>query len=197
MRLLCCDPSSITGYAHGDPFKADPPWAGAHQLPKNVPITKRLIAIERFAIELIRGNGITDVYIEKPIMPRQTSFDAVASIAGYAFMFGVAATKCGCYCALVDMQSWRSGLGLPTQGPKNALSDPHYAAKFGHSKGGGLKEAKRQWVKDRAMEFAVKMGSDPKDDNEGDAICIWHYVARLKREKVEAPKYDLFGDLTV
>lgn len=196
MRLLAVDPSAVCGFAHGDPHNEGPPFSGVFTLPKDSTITRRMIALESWAIDMIKGNGITDVYVEKPILPQKTSFSSVAAICGYAFTLGVAATKCGCYCEVVEMQSWRSELGLPTQGPKNVLADPHYAGLFGKRKS-ALRDAKRQWVKDRAMDFARRMGSDPADDNEGDAICIWHAMARRRRAKEEAPKYDLFRDLSI
>lgn len=197
MRILALDPSATFGFAHGDPLASGKvPFSGTHKLPKDVPLTKRLIAVEGFVVDLIKGAGITDVYIERPIMPRITSFDAVSAVAGYAFMSGVAATKCGANAFLIDMATWRSDLGLPTQGPKNVLADPVYAAQFGGRKN-GLKEAKRRYVKDKAIQFAEKMGATPADDNEADALCIWFAAAMKARAKQQAPSYDLFANLKV
>lgn len=166
-------------------------------MPKKVSPSVGLINMQKWAIDLIKGNGITDVWIERPIFPsHHQNFDSVAKVAGYAFVLGMAAAECGCHCALIDLGTWRSSLGLPTQGPKNVLADPVYAARYGKNKN-GLKEAKRAWVKDRAMDYVRKMGAEPKDDNESDAICIWLAVAAAKRNKIQDQKYDLFNDLTI
>lgn len=199
MRILTLDLSGICGFAHGDPLSSNggPPFSGVFKLVKDATLTQKAIALERWLLEFIPGNGITEVWIEKPFVLNTKSEDALYSMLSLVFAAGMAAAKCGCFCQLIVMQSWRSELGLPVAGPKNVLADPHYATLFAHRKGGGLKEARRQYVKDRAMDYARKMGSDPKDDNEGDAVCIWHCIANRKRAAVEAPKYDLFGDLTV
>lgn len=199
MRLGTFDPSGVCGYAFGDPFgnTGAPPISGAFKLPIGVPLTKKMIAVEAWAIDLIKGNSLTDIWIEEPILPKATSFGAVSNVVGIAFMIGVAATKCGCFCAIVPIQTWRSAIGLPTVAPKNVMQDPYYKQKFGHRKGGGLKEAKRQYLKDRAMDYARKNGSDPKDDNEGDAICIWHAIAQMKRNKADAPTFDFGRDLDI
>lgn len=197
MRLLTLDGGATFGYAFGDPSLKAPPFSGSHVLPKDVPVTKKLIAIETWLVGLIRDNGITDVWIEEPIMPRMTSFAAVTALAGYAFMSGIAATKCGCNAYLVALQTWRSDLGLPTRGPKNVLADPRYKERFGARKS-GLKDAQRQWVKDRAFEFAVKHGCTPKDDNSGDACCIWLWRQMKIRQKAEEEsRGDLFSNLSV
>jgi len=197
VRLGTVDPSGVCGYAFGDPFEREtPPFSGTFTLPAGVPLTQKMMTAEAWAIDWIKGNGITDVWIEEPIIPRITTFKAVSNIVALAFIIGVAAAKCGCFCSVVPMQTWRSTCGLPTRAPKNVVLDPHYKAKYGHLKG-FAKVAARQYLKDKAMEFARKHGSDPKDDNEGDALCIWHAIATMKRNKVDVPSFDFANDLTI
>lgn len=197
-RLLALDCGASFGYAHGLVHgNGGMPFSGVHKLPKDAPVTKRMIALETWLVGLIQTHEITHVYIERPILPKMTSFDAVTAIIGYALQSGVSATKCGCFCALIDIQSWRSAIGVPTRAPKNLMADPHYAQKFGHRKGGGFKEASRQYVKDRTRDFVVKQGCDPVDDNEADACAIWYAAKQEILARIEAPKYDLFADLKV
>lgn len=197
MRLGTVDPSGVCGYAFGDPFDREtPPFSGTFTLPAGVPLTQKMMTAEAWAIDWIKGNGITDVWIEEPIIPKITTFKAVSNVIALAFVIGLAAAKCGCFCSIVPMQTWRSKLGLPTVAPKNIVLDPHYKAKFGNRKT-FKKDASRQYLKDKAMELARKLGSDPKDDNEGDAICIWHHIATLKRNKVDVPSFDFANDLTI
>lgn len=194
MRFMFIDSGVNTGWAHGDPEKDEPPISGAHRLP-SVQITKRLIVLESFIIDTIKANGITDVFIEKPIIPKVSSFDAITTLIGYALIEGIAAQRCGCNTSLVDMQSWRSELGLPTQGPKNVLQDPAYAEFVG--KKNGLKEAKRKWVKNAAIKYAVKQGCNIESEDEADAACGYFCVRQRFLVKQDKPKFDLFGNLGI
>lgn len=195
-KLLVLDTAGKIGFAYGEIFSnSGLPFSGVHKLPEQH-LTKRLLALQSWLTDVIEGNHITDVWIEKPFVTNSKSEDAIYSMLGYVLASGMAATRCGCHCSLIDIQTWRSELGLPTQGPKNVLADPRYADRFSKRKN-GLKDAKRQYVKDRTIDFVVKQGCDPKDDNEADACAIWFCVAQRLRKKLEAPKYDLFGDLDV
>lgn len=202
MRILTLDGGGQFGFAHGDPHSGRIPISGSHKLPAGQ-TTKLMIALEAWCIDMIKGNEITDVYIEKSIITPNSAYATTVTLAGYNLIAGIAATKCGVNAYLVDMQSWRSELGLPTQGPKNVLAHPDYAhmARLQNGKlrpaKAALSMAKRAWVKDRAKDFAVKHGSDPIDDNESDAICIYHAMVQRIRNKVEQARYDLFADLTV
>lgn len=192
MKLLTADPAKVFGLALGDPETDAPPKLTSYKLPEKITATQRFIALEAFLIDYIKGNGVTDVLIEENIIPGITSFHAVVMLAGYTLIAGIAAAKCGCNVSTISIQKWRSELGLPTQGPKNVLSHPDYAhlAKLK----GGLKIAKRQWVKDAALKLARKHGLDPKDDNEADAACIYIWKRERLRAKVEERRYDLFAD---
>lgn len=180
MRSAFFDPSGITGFAYGESGNDRPEGSGVFALDKKDTITQKMVALEDWTLNLIRTHKIVAVHIEEPILPRNTSFSAVSSVSGYAMAIGMAATRANCFAALLPMQTWRSRLGLPTQGPKDVLKIPEYQEKFGHRKN-GLREAKRQFVKDRALEYAMKKGLHPRDDNEGDAICGW-YAVKVKRD---------------
>jgi hypothetical protein len=195
-RDLLLDPGDLYGYAFGDAFTDASPFSGVFQLPKVVG-SKKFVALEAWIIGLIKANEITDVGIEQPFLGKNQSFAAITAQAAYVVVAGMAAAKCNCNCYTIDIATWRSALGLPTQGPKTVLAHPDYA--HFAAKKGGLQIAKRQWVKDRAFDYAVKHGANPKDDNEGDAICMWHWTAmRRRRAKDEASsRKDLFDDLTV
>jgi hypothetical protein len=200
-RILTVDGGAILGFAHGDPLgNGGPPISGTHRLP-SIETTGMMLAVMEWVYDIVKGNEIAEVWMEKSIIPEKTSYEAVAKLAGYNIAAGMGAARAGAKFFLVDMQTWRSALGLPTQGPKNVLSHPDYAYLAKTEKGvlrkDALKLAKRKWVKDRASDFARKNGSDPKDDNEGDAICIYHYVVQKKQLAADKTKYDLFGDLTV
>lgn len=196
MRLLTLDPSGIFGYAFGEPLGEEIPYSGTFKLPDAVP-SRKMVALERWIVATITTNGITDVIIEEPFLGARQSFQSVVALTGYVTIAGLAAAKCDCRCTTVAISTWRSDLGLPTQGPKNVLADPHYAAKFGSRKN-GLKEAKRQYVKDRAVDFVRKLGSDPADDNEADAIAIFLWKRRkLAQKNEEEQKRDLFSEIEV
>lgn len=197
MRVMTFDPSAVCGYAFGDPLAENtPPISGVYKLQTGDPLTKRLVALEAWAIDRLKGGNITHVGIEEPFLPRHGDFKAVSVIVSYVMILGVAAQKCGCHCTLISNQTWRSALGLPTQGPKNVLSDPYYAEKFGKRKN-ALKEAKRAYVKDVTMRWVRERGSEPVDDNEGDAIAIFHAYAQSKRSKIVEPGFDFGKDLDI
>lgn len=197
MRIMTLDPSGIFGYAFGDPFDPKPPFSGIFKLPEGT-VTKRLIAVEDWLADKIRANSITDVFIEQNFIPEKTSFAAVNLLAGYVSHSGTAAARLGCNVSTIELSTWRSALNLPTRGPKNIMKDSRYAEKFGKRKSGEA-DARRQWVKDRAMEYARKHGCEPKDDNEGDAICMYlHKRAQiLERKERASQRVDLFDDLKV
>ena len=194
-RLLTLDPSAICGFAHGDPFgDQKPPFSGTLVLPKKGSTSDKSVFLFDWLIDFMRGNRITELYVEKPFIQNTKSEDAIYSMLSLVIASGMAAKKTGAYCQLIGMQTWRSALGLPTIGPKNIMADPYYAQMFGARKGGGIKEAKRQYVKDRALEYARKLGSDPTDDNEGDAICIWYAVANQLKKKIVEPQLGLLDN---
>lgn len=196
MRMAFFDPSGITGFAFGESDNEKPEGSGVFVVDKKDPITKKMIVLEDFATTLIKRQSIVAVYIEEPILPKFTSFAAVSSISGLAMAVGMAATRCNCFAALVPMQTWRSRLGLPTQGPKDVLKIPAYKDRFGHLKS-GLKDAKRQFVKDAAIAYATKRGFAPKDDNEGDALCGW-FACKLKRDNDNASmSFDFESEIDV
>lgn len=198
MRLMTFDPSAVCGFAFGDPLDESAlPISGAYKLQKGDPLTKRLVALEAWAIDRLKGGNITDVAIEAPFLPKHGDFTALSALMGYTLILGVAAQKCGCFCTLVAQQTWRSELGLPSAAPKNIMSDPYYAEKYGKRKGGGKKEASREYLKNAAIELVKRLGSDPADDNEADAICIWRAVAASKRRKVAEPAFDFGKDLDI
>lgn len=197
--LLTLDTSDVTGFAIGDPLRTSggaPAYSGVLKLPKDVTISRKANVLRGFVLETIVDYSVTDVWIEKPFILNSKSESVVYAMLNLVLAGGMAADERGCYCSLIGQQEWRSALGLPTVGPKNVMADPHYAERFGKRKD-GLKAAKRQYVKDRAMEYAKRMGSEPVDDNEGDAICMWHAVGARIRAKIEAPKSNLFDRLDV
>lgn len=205
MRALTLDTGDIFGWAFGDPYKDMIPFSGSFHLP-DLPPSAKMIALENFVINIIKANEITDVYVEQNFIPTTTSFQAITVLAGYVLMSAIAATRCNCKASTIELSTWRKELGLPTQGPKTVLSHPDYKH-FATNKNTGaarkpkdaLSEARRRWVKDRAMDYARKMGADPKDDNEGDAICMWLYKKQRLLKKLEAigTKRDLFDDLKI
>ncbi len=191
------DPSGIFGYAFGEPFDHQgPPFSGTHKLP-DLPLTERLMELERWAIDLFKANEITDAYIEEPFLGKHLNFTSVSTQIGYSLIAGIAARKCRVKVSTLPNSTWRSELGLPTRGPKNVLAHPDYA-RF-KSRKSGQKDAQRQWVKDRAMDYARQHGSNPADDNEGDAICMYHWKAnRLRAKRAEiGQRRDLFDDLAI
>lgn len=196
MRVLILDPGAIFGYAFGDPLDGKVPFSGTFKLP-DVQLTKKMIALESWAMEFIQANAITDVFIEQNIIPHKTSFSAVTNLAGYTLFAGTAGTRMNCNVTTIELQTWRSALRLPTQGPKTVLAHPDYA-RFKERKN-GLKEAKRQWVKDRAMDYARKQGCTPKDDNESDAICMYFYKRDqiIERNMKRQKSTDLFEGIDI
>lgn len=198
MKLCTFDTSGKTGYAGGDQAAARPEFSGTFKLPVNKPLTTRMVALETFAIDIIKKHGVQAIWVEQPFVMNTKSEDALYTMMGLVFAVGMAAEKCGVFCKLVGSQEWRSDLGLPTVGPKDVMRIEHYRLKFGARKGGGVKEAKRQWVKDQAMEYARRrMGVEPEDDNEGDAICMWRAFANERQAAVLAPTFDFGKDVTI
>lgn len=202
MRLLTLDLANVFGWAFGDPDgDSGPIRSGSHELP-DVPLTDLMITLESRVMDIVKGNEITDVLIEQPIIPMPTSFHTVTKLSGMALVAGMAARRCGAKTSLVMMQTWRSELGLPTQGPKNVLADPHYRQQVERKDGkglvdGALKIAKRKYVKDQAIKFVIKKGITPKDDNEADAIAMWFWKKQWLQAKADARKQDLFSTLDI
>lgn len=196
MRLLTLDGGAVFGYAFGDPFLTAPPFSGSHKLPTGQH-TRKMIALEEWIMSSVLSNRITDIVVEEPFIGKVQSFQSIVALCAWVSHAGVAATKCQANCFTVHPQSWRSELKLPTRGPKNVLADPVYGEKFGKRKT-GLTDAKRQWVKDRTLDYVRGRGCDPKDDNEADACAIWFWKAERLREKLESEtRKDLFSEIEI
>lgn len=182
LRWMGIDPSANFGWAHG--CVDEMPIFGVHKVAKGVSISKRLVALEDFLISTIMANDISEVWIERPILPRKTSIDAVMSITGYGIVTGMAAAKCGIAARFVDMQTWRSDIGSPTQAPKQMR---------------GAKPAeRRKWVKQANIDILARIyGINVSTDDEGDAVGIWKAVELAKKRVRDEPKFDLFEDLKV
>ena len=204
MKLMTLDLSGVVGYAYGDPFKPLAPFFGSFKLAGD-DATDRCLKLFLWCTEKLEANGITDVVIELPFIPKggKTSFGANASLIGYTVAAGMAAKSNGATCAGVHQQTWRSQLKLPNQGPKNVLKLPgyeHFAFNANSTeKKSALQVAKRAFVKNHTSEFVQNKGAAPKDDNEADAIAMWYWKQdRLTQRLAEiGTKRDLFDDLQV
>lgn len=177
MRILGIDPSRNLGWCHGEPGST--PISGVFEL-KNKQKSKRDVALENFLIDMIKGNGITDIYLEKPILPKRTSFQALVSLYGYATVVGMAAAKTGANAYFLDMQTWRSQIGSPTQAPRQIK-------KY---------DERRKWLKAATIEYISKVyGIEARTDDEADAIGIWKCIDLRISKKQQEP--DLFETLDV
>lgn len=179
MRFLALDPSKNLGWCHGEPCGT--PIHGFHRLAQ-IQKSKRDVALEVFLMDMITANRITDVYLEKPIMPKKTSFQALVTLYGYATVVGMAAAKTGANAYFIDMQTWRSEIGSPTQAPRQVKGT----------------EARRKWLKQATIDWIAKIYKiQAATDDEADAVGIWKCID-LRQQKVrDEPKFDLFSDLTV
>ena len=168
-RILALDPASIMGFAHG-PHNGVPVH-GVHRLPVKSGHSRIGLALEEFLIGLIRSGEIEAVYFEKPVMPKVTSFDAMAAMVGKAFVIGMTCARLGIHAYPIDMQTWRSEFGVPTAAPRKIK---------------GTAE-RRAWVKQQTIHRCEVLGFEPKDDNSADALGLWHCAAWRMQKKEDAP----------
>lgn len=210
-RLLAIDPSHHLGWCHGVPGQKG--VFGVHPLPQGAKFTTRMKSLRQFLVSLIKGNGITEVVIEKPILPRVTSFDAVYSLVGIVVTIGNLADDCGCSVTLVDQQKWRSGFMGVTQAPKMndaavmailvdvrnnaAVAKFHEAMADEKKKTARRRDARRRWLKNHTMETCRRVGYPVTDDNEADAIGLFEFVCRSRARRAAAPELDLTAGLLV
>lgn len=205
IRWMGIDPSIDLGWAHG--AMGEKPIFGVHKLPSKLSISKRNVELESFIISMITANDIGEVYIERPILPKITSFDAILTLASYAAVTGMACTKCGISCRFIDMQKWRSIIGSPTQAPKMrpieaatilGISVEDFSKGAKKTVDGRMKAARRKWIKDQNIANLKKVhGIDTDDDNAADAAGIWKAVEINKMRDRDKAAYDLFEDLKV
>jgi hypothetical protein len=167
MMLLALDPSNQMGFCFGQ--HDGTPIYGTHRLPK-ARFSRQALALEEMLLDMIKANGIERVYAEKPIMPRVTSFDAMIAMAGKAAVIGMTCARIGIDLVYVDMASWRSEFGVPTQAPKRVE-----------------KKDRRKWVKAATIARCEALGYAPQDDNSADAIGIWWSRAEAIRAREAAP----------
>lgn len=173
-RILALDQSAYTGFCHGEPGGI--PIHGCFRLTAKL-MSDRANVLEDFVIDLVKGSGITAVYFEQPIIPKNTSFVTLAPLIGYAVIIAKAARRLSVPAYPVHQQSWRSEFGVPTQAPRQIKSV----------------EDRRKWVKAATIERCRKLGLDPKDDNAADAIGIWSVACGRILKKVNEPTFDLFS----
>ncbi|MCQ8781678.1 hypothetical protein [Mangrovibrevibacter kandeliae] len=167
MMLLALDPSQQMGFCLG---KHDgTPIYGTHRLPKGR-FSRQALALEAMLLDMIKANRVERVYAEKPILPRVTSFDAMIAMAGKATVIGLTCARIGVDLVYVDMSTWRSEFGVPTQAPKRVP-----------------KPERRKWVKAATIERCRALGYEPGDDNAADAIGIWWSRAAAIREREASP----------
>lgn len=176
----------------GDPVAAAKARSGTFKVPVELIITQRMVAVEGWAVNLLKGNEITDVLIEEPITTPSMAFRDIITLAGYMLALGMAATKCGCNVATVHLSTWRSDLGLPTRAPKNVLMLPEYRERFGHLKT-GKKSADRAYIKDATMRAVKAAGYEPSDDNESDALAIFLWKQQKLQRQQDDRREDLFA----
>jgi crossover junction endodeoxyribonuclease RuvC len=173
-RILALDQSAFTGFCHGEP--GGQPIQGCFRLASKL-MSERANVLEDFVIDLVKGSGITAVYFEQPIIPKNTSFVTLAPLIGYAVIIAKAARRLSVPSYPVHQQSWRSEFGVPTQAPRKIKS----------------LEDRRKWVKAATIERCRKLGYDPKDDNAADAIGIWSVACSRILKQVNEPTFDLFA----
>jgi hypothetical protein len=173
-RILAFDQSAYCGWAHGVP--GEKPMSGTLRLPDKQ-VSDRLIRLENFVMEMVEANKIERVYFEKPIIPKVTSFLALSSLIGYASYIGTGARRAGIQSFAIDMQTWRSEFGVPTQAPR-ALKG---------------KDERRKWVKAATMARCERLGIPVADDNAADAVGIWYCAAERILHKARNPSFDIFA----
>ena len=183
-RILALDPSDHLGFCHGEPDGK--PIYGVHVFPSGSSVTAGHMGVllESFLIDIVKANDIKKVVFEKPIMPRITSFEAMSKMLGKAIVISMASYKLGIKAIPIDMATWRSGFGVPTQAPRSMPN-----------KTSSDKSARRKWVKDQTIARCHMHGYDPKDDNAADAIGIWHHYCIKSTAHIRAPS--LFDGLEI
>jgi hypothetical protein len=204
----------MCGWAHGEP--GGMPIHGVHKLASEIYSAKAL-NLEGFLIGMIKGNGISRVYAEKPILPMVTSFDSMMSMAGIAAVIGMTCARIGADFFFVDQQSWRSEFLGTTQAPKmsddqilaalapgsrrDLFASRMYATGLAEEELKWVKsvrsEVRRNWLKNHTIEACRKRGVEPEDDNAADAVGIFFSKSDAMIRRDSTPQLDLLGGLTI
>lgn len=181
MIICFLDPSANTGYAFGPP--GGTPTFGAHALPK-AKLSRVGLALEGWLHSMIKANGIEKVYFEQPVMPRITSFEAMAAMLSKPIVIAMTCERLGIEAIPIPMQTWRSEFGVPTTAPR---SMPNKTAPE--------KTARRKWLKQQTINRCVMLGHEPKSDDEADALGGWFAMTwRVTKREVQP---DLLESLQV
>jgi crossover junction endodeoxyribonuclease RuvC len=158
MKLLCLDLSSNIGFAIGDtegPFRS-----GAYQLP----VGDRgafASAYDLWLCEML-SEGVEQVVMEAPIMPRMTRFDTVRKLSGLAWHTEFRCHLAGIPCAEINNMSMKKYFG---SGSMN---------------------------KDDMMEAIKRLGYRPKSYDESDAIALrLFYLAQRFPRSASALNLDM------
>jgi len=180
VRILAIDPGRSLGYCHGEP--GGKPIFGSLRLTAKFK-SQRDLALLNLIVDLIRGNAITDVYVEKPVMSSATmSFDALVTLYGYATVVGLASAMTGASCAFIPIQTWRGQIGAPTSAPKQVKGT----------------DARRKWLKAAIMQHIARVfGIETDDDNAAEAVGIWLAMCDRKMRPIMEPGFDFDRDVRI
>lgn len=166
MKILALDLSTNTGWACG-PIDG-PPVHGRFSLPKTgKDIGAYATAFQDELCSLLGKHAPDRVCFESPIMIGQrTSIHAARKLYGLAYHTELICKVWGIPCSETHMQTARSTLGVKglartrvdSQGIKHAVTP----------------EERRKHIKAEVMRLCRAMGWEPANDDEADALCIWH-----------------------
>jgi len=159
MAILALDIATTTGWAILDPRTPDRPYLGTLQLPADPQQVGRAAdGMFKFLQERHRMHGgFTDIVFEAQHVGGKIDINVVQRLVGLGAIVEWVAYCISARCYVVHIGAWR----------KHAF---------------GTARLDRKTAKSRALEECRRMGFDPQNDNEAEAMLILDYYMHLKNK---------------
>lgn len=159
MAILALDIATTTGWALLDKRAPDRPYLGSIRFPSDPQqIGRAAESMRQFLEERHKMHGgLTDIIFEAQHVGGKIDINVIQRLIGLGAIVEWVAHCIGARCYVVHIGTWR----------KHAF---------------GTGRLTRQEAKTRAMEECRRLGFDPQNDNEAEALLILDYYLHLKAQ---------------
>jgi hypothetical protein len=168
MKLLALDLATMTGWAIGE--IGERPMSGSVQLGKRGASIEAVSgALLKWSLDFLMEYKPEAIVWEAPIMLPHDTTDILDFAFGLPVIVGAVAYQLGIHSVRkASVKQVRAfWIGMPN--------------------------AKREIAKDLVIKRCQFFGFDPKDDNEADALAVWHFQAALTDPAIGSNVTPLFG----
>lgn len=163
MSILALDVATCVGWAFGG--AGDQPASGTFRCPSTGDDSGRFLeGYARWLTAKIRELGPKEVVFEAPILPRQTNITTLRKLYSLAGMTEFVCVLEGVACTEITAGEWR-----------RAFLGMHYP-----------KSGTRDELKRAVISGCRALGWNPVDDNEADAMAIWHVAVSVRNPRYAA-----------